>query len=119
MTLLIMNQIRFMRLVVFFDVPQDTKQDLLAYKRLIKYFKNNGFIMVQYSIYSKLCINSQSMNCLIKELKMHAPNKGSVRYLPISEKQYISIKDVNNKYSNQECITNMDRILVIGDIDDI
>ena len=48
---------RFVRLVLFFDLPQETKTDQRHYRQFVKYLKTEGFIRIQYSVYAKLCIN--------------------------------------------------------------
>ncbi len=49
-----------MRLLLFFDLPTKTKQDLREYRSFVKYLKNDGYLRVQYSVYAKLCINKDS-----------------------------------------------------------
>ena len=41
---------RFMRVMVFFDLPVKTKKDRKAYTDFRKFLIKDGFIMVQYSV---------------------------------------------------------------------
>lgn len=103
-----------MRLLIMFDLPTESKADLREYRRFSKYLKNEGYVMVQYSVYSKLCINTDSATTAVRRLEINSPFEGDVRYLVITEKQYQSIVKIHGEYSLQEKITTCDRLLVIG-----
>ena len=45
---------RFMRMLVFFDLPTETAEDRRNYNRFRKYLIKNGFIMMQESVYSSV-----------------------------------------------------------------
>lgn len=107
-----------MRVVIFFDLPVETKTQQKAYRDFIKYLKSEGYIRVQYSVYAKLCINKDAANTASKRLMMNKPVEGDIRYMIITEKQYQSIVNVNGSYSLQEQITTTDRTLIIGGFND-
>ena len=103
-----------MRLIIFFDLPVKTKQELKRYREFVKYLKNEGYLRVQYSVYAKLCINNDAAITATKRLKTNTPPEGDVRYMVVTERQYQNIISVNNKYNLQEEITTTDRTLMIG-----
>lgn len=105
---------RFVRLVLFFDLPQETKTDQRHYRQFVKYLKTEGFIRIQYSVYAKLCINNDSAKTIQKRLKNNVPDNGDIRYLIITERQYQNIVNMNSNYTLQENITTTDRTLIIG-----
>lgn len=105
---------RFVRIIIMFDLPTETKNDLREYRRFVKYLKTEGFQMIQYSVYSKLCINSDSANTFSKRLHANIPVNGDIRYMIITERQYQNIVNINNVFSLQEKITTTDRTLMIG-----
>ncbi|MFV0382021.1 MAG: CRISPR-associated endonuclease Cas2 [Breznakia sp.] len=107
-----------MRLIIFFDLPVKTDQDKAEYRKLIKSLKEHGFIRIQYSIYSKLCINSIATITAKKKFEAYCPIKGDVRYLVLTETQYQSIKAISKEYSLTEAITNNNRLLIIGGDED-
>ncbi len=109
-----MIQNKFMRLVIFFDLPTLTSHDKKEYRELIKFLKENGFIRVQYSIYSKLCINQQATITAKKRFEKNCPVKGDIRYLVLTEPQYQSIKSISKRHSLTEEITSSKRLLIIG-----
>lgn len=110
--------IRFMRLIVMFDLPTETKSDLKNYRLFIKNLTNEGYIRIQYSIYCKLCINKDSAITASKKLLKLVPSNGDIRYMIITEQQYQSIVNINKTYSLQEQITSVDRTIMIGGMND-
>ena len=46
-----------MRMILMFDMPTDTSDDRKAYRRFRKFLLSEGFIMHQFSVYSKLLLN--------------------------------------------------------------
>ena len=45
-----------MRVIVMFDLPTLTKDNMRDYRRFRKFLLKNGFIMLQESIYTKLTL---------------------------------------------------------------
>ena len=113
-----LGMFRFMRLIVMFDLPTETKVDLKNYRIFVKNLTNEGYIRLQYSIYSKLCINKDSAMTASKKLTKFAPPKGDIRYMVITEQQYQNIVNLNETYSLQEKITTVDRTVMIGGMND-
>ena len=75
---------KFMRMIVFFDLPVGTARER---NFLIK----DGYHMVQYSVYSRICHGNDAVEMHETRLKQHLPSRGSIRLLTITEKQYESI----------------------------
>lgn len=109
---------KFMRVIVLFDLPQNERQEQKIYRNFVKFLEQEGYIRIQYSIYTKLCIHAVTAKQAVKKVERHSPQDGDVRYLVVSEKQYQGIKSVQSKYSLQERMTNTKRLLIIGDNDD-
>ena len=112
-----MDRNRFMRILLFFDLPTETSKDKREYRKFVKFLISEGFIRIQFSVYCKLCINSNSARTISKRIKSSSP-KGDVRYIIISEQQYQDITNINDSHSLNEMITTTDRILVIGGMND-
>ena len=66
---------RYMRMILMFDVPVDTVEERKAYRKFRKFLIDEGFIMHQFSIYSKLLLNNSANNAMIERLKTHNPKK--------------------------------------------
>lgn len=109
---------RFMRIILFFDLPITTAAGKREYRRFIKCLESDGFIRIQYSVFCKLCINTDSARTVSKRLMHECPNDGDIRFIIVTESQYQSITNVNESYSLQESITTTDRCIVIGGMND-
>lgn len=83
---------RFMRTMVFFDLPNVHYKDKRNYILFRRFLLNEGFIMMQESVYSKICLNSTQSSLLYERVKKNAPKKGLIQILTITEKQYAGIK---------------------------
>lgn len=83
---------RFMRTIVFFDLPVLKSADRKNYRKFRKYLIKEGFIMLQNSVYSKICLNSQQADLLVQRIKHNSPKKGIIQILNLTEKQYSQIE---------------------------
>lgn len=80
-----------MRVLVFFDLPVVTSDNMRDYRMFRKRLIKSGFIMVQESVYSKLAPNSTVADGIITGLKNGLPKAGVVQVLKVTEKQYSSM----------------------------
>ena len=103
---------RFMRTIVFFDLPNIYAKDKRNYLKFRKYLINEGFIMMQESVYSKIVLNSQQSEFLVDRLKKNAPKKGLIQVLTITEKQYAQIEYIIGQ-SNSKIVDSEDRLIVL------
>lgn len=71
-----------------FDMPVDTAEERKAYRKFRKFLIDEGFIMHQFSIYSKLLLNNSANSAMIERLKTHNPKKGNITLLTVTEKQF-------------------------------
>ena len=83
---------KFMRILVFFDLPVKTKAERRAATHFRNFLLNDGYYMVQYSVYARICNGTDSVATHRARLERELPKKGSVRMLVITEKQYNSIE---------------------------
>ena len=77
-----------MRMLLFFDLPSVTNSDLKEYRKFRKFLIENGFSMLQESVYSKLLLHNTASINMVDKLQKNKPEKGSVCMLIITEKQY-------------------------------
>ena len=87
-----MSSNRFMRLIVFFDLPTETSQNLRDYTRFHKFLIQNGFIMMQKSVYTKLAINNVTTLAVREKVKKNVPPSGIVEILEVTENQFSRIE---------------------------
>lgn len=81
-----------MRLIVMFDLPTVTSTDLKNYRKFRKFLIENGYSMMQYSVYSKIILNRTVLNFQMKKLRDNAPKNGYIEALIVTEKQYANIE---------------------------
>lgn len=93
---------RTMRLIVFFDLPVMEKKDRKNYAVFRKYLIQNGYFMVQYSVYSKITQNHDDAQKNISQLKRHLPPKGAVRVMQVTERQYNAMEILVGSRTAQE-----------------
>ncbi len=62
---------------------------------------DEGFIMHQFSIYSKLLLNNSANNAMIGRLKTHNPKKGNITLLTVTEKQFSRMIYLNGRHQYQ------------------
>lgn len=103
---------RVMRNIIFFDLPNVKHQDKVNYQRFRKFLINEGFIMMQESVYSKLCLNLTQNDLLYNRIKRNAPRKGLVQLMVVTEKQYSNIEYIVGESKNQ-VIDSGDRIIIL------
>lgn len=102
-----------MRLIVFFDLPMVSKTEIRIYNKFRKWLIENGYIMMQYSIYVKLFNNRDSAENHIVMLKRYIPKQGQVRIVMITEKQYENIKIIVGGISKQEKVSDIEPMIVL------
>ncbi|AXK51605.1 CRISPR-associated endonuclease Cas2 [Spiroplasma alleghenense] len=101
-----------MRMILFYDLPMNKKNLVKTYNQFRNKLLKEGFVLVQYSVYSKICINEESMNRLVSRIEKIKPSEGNIRAMIVTEKQYAKMIFFNGKKSLQEKESN-DRRLVI------
>ncbi len=105
---------RYMRMLVMFDLPVATHEERKNYRKFRKFLIDEGFIMHQFSIYSKILLNSTSSKLMIQRLEKKKPNKGLVTVLTITEKQFS--KMIYLAGEQDTAIGNTDkRVVFLGD----
>ena len=94
---------RYMRMILMFDMPTDTAEDRKAYRKFRKFLLSEGFIMHQFSVYSKLLLNHTAN-----------PKKGNITILTVTEKQFARMiylyGDKNTSIANSD-----ERLVFLGD----
>ncbi len=90
---------RYMRLLVFFDLPTESSQDRREYGRFRKLLIRSGFIMMQKSVYSKLAVTQAAADALLESIRRNKPPRGTIQALTITEKQYSRIEYILGEYT--------------------
>ncbi len=83
-----LNQYRSMWILVFFDLPTETKKERRDASQFRKKLLKDGFSMFQFSIYLRFCASRENTNVHAKRVKKNLPKKGHVGILTITDKQF-------------------------------
>ncbi|MDX1949617.1 MAG: CRISPR-associated endonuclease Cas2 [Rickettsiales bacterium] len=103
---------RYMRILVFFDLPTETKFDRKCASRFRNYLLNDGYFMVQFSVYCRICKGLDAVDKYITRLKNNLPPRGSVRVLEVTDKQYSRIKILVGERKKIEKVTKEQLVLL-------
>jgi len=83
-----------MWLFVFFDLPVKTKQERKQAARFRKDLLEDGFSMMQYSVYIRHCASRESSKVHIGRVRGVVPPKGLVSILAATDKQFGQIVNI-------------------------
>jgi CRISPR-associated protein Cas2 len=87
-----LSEYRVMWILVFFDLPTETKKDRKAYANFRKRLQLDGFTMFQFSIYIRHCASMENAKVHIKRVKSILPEYGQVGIMCITDKQFGNIE---------------------------
>lgn len=96
-----------------FDLPSETKKEMKDYRIFRKSLLENGFVMLQYSIYYRSLPNRSSLKKYESILKRLVPQGGNVRLLYVSETQFQDMILLAGSRSRQEEVVGVNRLVVI------
>lgn len=83
---------RAMWVLALFDLPVETTAQRRAYARFRKDLIEDGFIMMQYSVYFRHCASSESAQAHIRRMGTRVPSEGEVRFLAVTDAQFSRIQ---------------------------
>jgi len=83
-----LNQYRIMWVMVFFDLPTNTKKERKQASLFRKRLLQDGFSMFQFSIYMRHCPSRENAQVHIKRVKSFLPPDGHVGIMQITDKQF-------------------------------
>ena len=86
-----------MWLIALFDLPTDTKEALKEYTVFRKNLLQNGFDMLQYSVYARYCGSEEKAQVHRRRIKSFLPDDGEVRIMSITDVQFAKMKIFHGK----------------------
>lgn len=106
-----------MRLLVMFDLPTETAEDLKHYRKLIKILEQEAFYRFQYSVFVRICINPADVDAVKVRLKSALANyPGDIMAMSMTDKQFVLMEPINWKTDNginQSIAASSKRMIVI------
>lgn len=82
------EEVRILWLFVFFDLPVGTKAERRAATRFRNFLKDDGYMMLQYSVYARVCRGDDAAEKHVARICKQLPCTGSIRALQVTDKQY-------------------------------
>jgi CRISPR-associated protein Cas2 len=86
-----------MWVIAMFDLPTDTPKARKAYTRFRKALIEDGFTMMQYSVYSRHCASIDNAEVHVNRMGAQVPEAGEVRFLTITDRQFGRIRVYTGK----------------------
>ena len=86
------SEYRIMWVLVFFDLPTESKRERKLYADFRKKLLQDGFTMFQFSIYVRHCASSENATVHIKRVKSFLPEFGQIGIMCITDKQFGDIE---------------------------
>ncbi len=86
------SEYRIMWILVFFDLPTETKKEKKAYTDFRKSLIKDGFTMFQFSIYVRHCASMENAEVHMRRVRALLPKIGKVGILCITDKQFANIQ---------------------------
>ena len=83
-----LSEYRVMWVLVFFDLPTETKVQRKVAADFRKQLVKDGFNMFQFSIYVRHCPSMENANVHIHRVKAGLPKMGHVGILCITDRQF-------------------------------
>jgi len=106
------EEVRYMWLFVFFDLPVGTKTERRTATRFRKFLKDDGFIMLQFSVYARVMRGEEAVDKHVSRVVKSIPAKGSVRTLSVTEKQYARMRLLIGESSKTEKAASQQLVLL-------
>ena len=103
---------RFMRVMVFFDLPVETRPQRREYARFRRFLVKTGFLMMQESVYCKLAQNSTMADAIVENIRKNKPADGLVQVLKITEKQFGKMEFIVGT-KKREILDTDERVVII------
>ena len=88
--------------MVIFDLPVMDKKERKLATSFRKFLLDDGFEMLQYSVYTRLCPDRDNANTHLERIKKAAPRNGSIRLLMLTEHQFADMYVVVGEKTAQE-----------------
>lgn len=107
------ERIRYMRLILFFDLPVETSAQRKQYRIFRKYLISEGYLMLQESVYAKLVTNDGAAGAAIMRLRKHRPPQGLVQVLKVTEKQFATMVYITGNREAYDEVDTMEEFVIL------
>ena len=87
-----LSEYRAVWLFAMFDLPVTSKEARKEYARFRKHLLEQGFTMLQFSVYARHCPTEDSSDGIRKILRKFLPPKGQVRLVAVTDRQFAKME---------------------------
>lgn len=106
------EEVRILWMFVFFDLPVGTKKERRAASRFRNFLKDDGYMMLQWSVYARVCRGEEAAGKHVQRVTKNLPSKGSVRALQVTDKQYARMKLLLGESGKNEKVAPQQLVLL-------
>lgn len=103
---------RFMRVLVFFDLPTETTENKREYRKFHKVLIKNGFLMMQESLYCRMLITPSAGRAVLEVIRKNRPSDGIVQVMTVAEKQFAGMEYITGEH-HSEVIDSDERLIIL------
>ncbi|MCI5575753.1 MAG: CRISPR-associated endonuclease Cas2 [Eubacteriales bacterium] len=103
---------RFMRMIVFFDLPTESEADRREYRKFRRMLVKNGFIMMQESVYCRMVLNATVQKSVTDVIRREKPPEGIVQLLTVTEKQFAGMTYITGSYKT-DVLDSDERVVIL------
>jgi CRISPR-associated protein Cas2 len=86
-----MKEERSMWIIAMFDLPTETPADRKRYRKFREFLLNDGFTMLQYSVYKRHCGNHAVLKTHEDRVIKNLPKYGKIQTFSMTDKQFGAI----------------------------
>jgi CRISPR-associated protein Cas2 len=90
-----LSEYRLMWMEVMFDLPVGTPKERKMATQFRNFLLDEGFEMVQFSVYCRFCGTREQAEPYIKRIKENAPSTGKISILFFTDKQFSDIINIH------------------------
>lgn len=99
-------------ILLFYDIPNKTKEENSKYLKFNKYIKSIGFVMIQESVYAKKVKNKARYKTIKRDVTIISPPRSNIRSVLITERVFDEFELLSGEQTFREkIISNKIRIL--------
>ncbi|WP_368413038.1 CRISPR-associated endonuclease Cas2 [Dongia sp.] len=106
------EDVRILWLFVFFDLPVGTKEERRAASRFRNFLKDDGYMMLQFSVYARICRGEEAIDKHVGRATRAMPSVGSIRALQVTDKQYARMRLLLGESKKTEQIAPKQMVLL-------
>lgn len=106
-------RVRYMRLILFFDLPVETSKQRRDYRLFRKFLLKEGFLPLQESVYAKLVVNDGAASGAVARIRKHRPPAGLVQVLKVTESQFATMEYITGNRSSYDEVDTMEELLIL------